>query len=87
MSDDQNKPEHTPAQAPANEPTPASAPAPAPAPASKLIPTKRSTLLWMLVVLIVGILVILWAWRIGPFATSVQQTDNSYVKGKTTILS
>ncbi|MEA1229492.1 HlyD family secretion protein [Acinetobacter sp. IRS14] len=85
MSDDQNKPEPTPAQAPANEPTPA--PAPAPAPASKLIPTKRSTLLWMLGVLIVGILVILWAWRIGPFATSVQQTDNSYVKGKTTILS
>jgi multidrug resistance efflux pump len=63
------------------------APAPAPAPASKLIPTKRSTLLWMLGVLIIGILVILWAWRIGPFATSVQQTDNSYVKGKTTILS
>ncbi|MGP4770424.1 HlyD family secretion protein [Acinetobacter sp. PFS20] len=81
MSDDQNKPEPTPAQAPANEPTPP------PAPTSKLIPTKRSTLLWMLGVLIVGILVILWAWRIGPFATSVQQTDNSYVKGKTTILS
>ena len=40
---------------------------------SKLIPTKRSTLLWMLGVLIIGILVILWAWRIGPFATSVQQ--------------
>ena len=35
------------------------APAPAPAPASKLIPTKRSTLLWMLGVLIIGILVIL----------------------------
>lgn len=83
MSDDQNKPEQTPAQTSNNEPTPA--PAPAPAPASKLIPTKRSTLLWMLGVLIIGILVILWAWRIGPFATSVQQTDNSYVKGKTTI--
>lgn len=79
MSDDQNKPEQTPAQTSNNEPTPA--------PASKLIPTKRSTLLWMLGVLIIGILVILWAWRIGPFATSVQQTDNSYVKGKTTILS
>ncbi|MFV5406384.1 biotin/lipoyl-binding protein, partial [Acinetobacter sp. 228] len=77
MSDDQNKPEQTPAQTSNNEP----------APASKLIPTKRSTLLWMLGVLIIGILVILWAWRIGPFATSVQQTDNSYVKGKTTILS
>ncbi|MFW1798399.1 HlyD family secretion protein, partial [Acinetobacter guillouiae] len=83
MSDDQNKPEQSPAQVPANEPTPA----PAPAPASKLIPTKSSTLFWMLGVLIIGILVILWAWRIGPFATSVQQTDNSYVKGKTTILS
>ncbi len=43
MSDDQNKPEQTPAQTSNNEPTPA--PAPAPAPASKLIPTKRSTLL------------------------------------------
>lgn len=64
MSDDQNKPEQTPAQTSNNEPTPA--PAPAPAPASKLIPTKRSTLLWMLGVLIIGILVILWAWRIGP---------------------
>jgi len=85
MSDDQNKPEQSPAQTSNNEPTPA--PAPAPAPASKLIPTKRSTLLWMLGVLIIGILVILWAWRIGPFATSVQQTDNSYVKGKTTVLS
>ncbi len=84
MSDDQNKPEQTPAQTSNNEPTPAPAPAPATA---KLIPTKRSTLLWMLGVLIIGILVILWAWRIGPFATSVQQTDNSYVKGKTTILS
>lgn len=62
MSDDQNKPEQSPAQTSNNEPTPA----PAPAPASKLIPTKRSTLLWMLGVLIIGILVILWAWRIGP---------------------
>ncbi len=49
MSDDQNKPEQTPAQTSNNEPTPA--------PASKLIPTKRSTLLWMLGVLIIGILV------------------------------
>ncbi|MFT4020138.1 MAG: HlyD family secretion protein, partial [Acinetobacter sp.] len=56
-------------------------------PASKLIATRHSTLLWMFVVLIIGILVILWAWRIGPFATSIQQTDNSYIKGKTTVLS
>ncbi|KFK91667.1 HlyD family secretion protein, partial [Serratia sp. Ag2] len=60
---------------------------PPPPPTSKLIKTKRSTLWWMLLVLIVGITIILWAWRIGPFHTAVEQTDNSYVKGKTTILS
>lgn len=82
MSDDQNKTEQTPSQT-VPEPMTESVPAPA----SKLIKTKRSTLWWMLLVLIAGILVILWAWRIGPFATAVQQTDNSYVKGKTTVLS
>ncbi|HIQ33202.1 HlyD family secretion protein [Acinetobacter venetianus] len=62
-------------------------PPPPPPPTSKLIKTKRSTLWWMLLVLLVGITIILWAWRIGPFHTAVEQTDNSYVKGKTTILS
>ena len=62
-------------------------PPPPPPTTSKLIKTKRSTLWWMLLVLIVGITIILWAWRIGPFHTEIEQTDNSYVKGKTTILS
>ncbi len=56
-------------------------------PSSKLISTKISTLWWMLVVLLIGIFIILWAWRIGPFHSSIEQTDNSYIKGKTTILS
>jgi len=67
--------------------TPNQLPPPPPPPTSKLIKTKRSTLWWMLLVLLVGITIILWAWRIGPFHTAVEQTDNSYVKGKTTILS
>ena len=62
-------------------------PPPPPPTTSKLIKTKRSTLWWMVLVLIVGITIILWAWRIGPFHTAIEQTDNSYVKGKTTILS
>ncbi|MBJ9985982.1 HlyD family secretion protein [Acinetobacter sp. S40] len=53
----------------------------------KLIPTKKSTLAIMLVVLLVGVGLIMWAWRIGPFHTVIEQTDNSYVKGKTTVLS
>lgn len=53
----------------------------------KLIPTKKSTLFIMFFVLLVGIGLIMWAWRIGPFHTIIEQTDNSYVKGKTTVLS
>lgn len=53
----------------------------------KLIPTKKSTLAIMFIVLLVGLGLIMWAWRIGPFHTAIEQTDNSYVKGKTTVLS
>ena len=48
---------------------------------------QKSTLILMFFVLLVGIGLIMWAWQIGPFQTALQQTDNSYVKGKTTVLS
>lgn len=57
------------------------------APPSKLIPTAKRTLILMFLVLIIGIGIILWAWKIGPFDSAVESTDNSYVKGKTTVLS
>lgn len=41
----------------------------------------------MFFVLLAGIAIILWAWKIGPFHSNVESTENSYVKGKTTILS
>ena len=56
-------------------------------PSSKLIVTRKSTLWWMLLVLLVGITIIMWAWRIGPFNSPIEQTDNSYIRGQTTILS
>lgn len=95
MSEEQDKPENelTQTAEPKEPATPAKAPdavaqmPPPPPPASKLIKTKSSTLWWMLGVLLVGIIIILWAWRIGPFHTAIEQTDNSYIKGKTTILS
>ncbi len=59
----------------------------APPPSSKLIPTARRTLLLMFLVLLVGIGLIMWAWQIGPFQNTLQSTENSYVKGKTTVLS
>lgn len=95
MSEEQDKPKNELPQSsePKQPATPVEVPdavaqmPPPPPPASKLIKTKSSTLWWMLVVLLVGIIIILWAWRIGPFHTAIEQTDNSYVKGKTTILS
>lgn len=58
-----------------------------PIPSSKLIPTPKHVLWWMLLVFVIGVTIILWAWRIGPFNTAIEKTDNSYIKGKTTILS
>ena len=68
----------------AEQPT---ATAPITPPSSKLIPTAKRTLILMFLVLIIGIGIILWAWKIGPFNSAVESTDNSYVKGKTTVLS
>ncbi|OOW16605.1 HlyD family secretion protein [Acinetobacter sp. MF4640] len=66
---------------------PAVAATPITPPSSKLIPTAKRTLILMFLVLIIGIGIILWAWKIGPFDSAVESTDNSYVKGKTTVLS
>ena len=64
-----------------------SAPQAAPAPSSKLIPTAKRTLVLMFLVFMIGIALIMWAWKIGPFENTIQSTENSYVKGKTTVLS
>ncbi len=61
--------------------------APTPTPSSKLIPTAKRTLVLMFLVLLIGIAVIMRAWKIGPFESTIESTDNSYVKGKTTVLS
>lgn len=58
-----------------------------PVPSSKLISTDKKVLLMMLFILLIGISMILWAWKIGPFDSAVESTDNSYIKGKTTVLS
>ncbi len=59
----------------------------APVPPEKLIRPTFFTLFIMLIVFMVGVVVILWAWGIGPFNTPLEQTDNSYVRGPSTILS
>ena len=53
----------------------------------KIINPRPLTLIIMLVVFLLGVGVILWAWHLGPFNTPLQQTENSYVKGNITLLS
>jgi multidrug resistance efflux pump len=48
---------------------------------------RAKTTLAVLAVGIAGILLILYAWRLPPFATSVQTTDNAYVRGAVTLIS
>lgn len=83
MSQDQNETEQAPNQGQITEPTIQ----PTPVPSSKLIPTATRTLILMFFVLLIGITIILSAWKIGPFNNSIESTDNSYIKGKTTVLS
>jgi multidrug resistance efflux pump len=36
---------------------------------------------------VVGVLLILYAWKLPPFETTVEMTDNAYVRGNVTVLS
>ncbi|MFC5463115.1 HlyD family secretion protein [Massilia niabensis] len=52
----------------------------------KYIKPKRSTVILMAGVALVAIFLILFAWKLGPFKTSVVETDNAYVRGAITVL-
>jgi len=76
---------HTPAST--TPPAPATAPiVPSPSPTPKKErPSLRSALL-MAVVALLGIVLVLRAWNIGPFQTADISTDNAYVRGQVTVL-
>ncbi len=56
-----------------------------PPPPKYLRPGQRSVVLMVLVAL-VGIALILWAWNLWPFRSAVVATDNAYVRGPVTVL-
>lgn len=35
---------------------------------------------------VMGVLLVLWAWRLPPFHSGVQRTDNAYVRGQVTVI-
>ncbi|MEX8195155.1 HlyD family secretion protein [Comamonas guangdongensis] len=83
MSDSQNQAAAAPA-APASAPA-AAAPAALPPTPKKIQPSLRSVLI-MAVVALAGILLVLRAWNLWPFNSSVVSTDNAYVRGAVTVL-
>lgn len=69
---------------PAAPSSPAAPAAPAAAP-----PEPKKTVMFTVVVVtaaIVGVLLILWAWKLPPFVGAVQHTDNAYVRGQVTVI-
>jgi len=61
-------------------------PAHAPSLPPKVIKPSRRSVIVMAFVLLGGLLLILWAWNLGPFKTTRVTTDNAYVRGQMTVL-
>ena len=41
----------------------------------------------LIALIVIGVALILYAWKLPPFTPTVQQTNNAFVKGQTTIIS
>ena len=75
-----------------NNPPPAATPAPAPAPATPAAaPQPERRLQWLSTiafafVAVVGVLVVLYAWRLPPFTSPIVTTENATVRGQVTVI-
>ena len=46
----------------------------------------RTAVIVILALVVAGMAAVLAAWRIGPFATSTETTDNAYIRGRVTVI-
>ena len=53
----------------------------------KFLKASPAAIVAMALVAMVGVALILHAWKLGPFQTRVETTDNAYVRGAVTVLS
>ncbi|MBD1552441.1 HlyD family secretion protein [Pseudomonas typographi] len=79
-----NAPDAHPPASPATAPV-ADGSAPAQDP-PKVIKPRRGTVIAMLLVALVGIMAILYAWRFWPFTSAITTTENAYVRGQITVM-
>jgi multidrug resistance efflux pump len=96
MTDTRQPPQSPVAATPVTEARAAENAAAAAAPAAPTAPVgsgwrpprpSRSALIVAIVLSAIGIGAVLYAWRLPPFATANQATDNAYVRGRTTVIS
>ncbi|MFG6282557.1 secretion protein HlyD [Arthrobacter sp. TPD3018] len=85
MTDIRNPVDSTPAteEAQAEAATPPSAPSGS---GWRPQPPSRTAMIVIAILAIGGVLAVLAAWRLPPFATANQSTDNAYVRGRTTVI-
>ena len=69
----------------ATAPAPQSSTAAAPA-IAKTVKASRTAVIAMVFVALAGLMMIMWGWHLGPFATAMERTDNAYVRGQITVL-
>ncbi len=74
------------ANAPEPQQTASPAPPAAPPAVAKTVKPSKTAVIAMFFVAVAGVLMILWAWHLGPFATALERTDNAYVRGQITVL-
>jgi len=70
---------------PPTDAAPAATPSPG-APVSKYQTPGRTAVVVMVMVALVGIALILRAWQLWPFTSTIATTDNAYVRGQITVL-
>ncbi|MGF6872802.1 HlyD family secretion protein [Paraburkholderia sp. MM5477-R1] len=83
-----NTPNTGPSKAVTEPPAAAATPDPLAAPRGWRPPEKNpATIIAIVLLAIVAILVVLYAWRLPPFAGLPEKTDNAYVRGFVTVIS
>ncbi len=68
---------------------PAPAPAPAPAAPQPQPPPPANRVMWTVVLIAVALLgmgLVMYAWKLPPFSRTAQRTDNAYVRGQVTVI-
>jgi multidrug resistance efflux pump len=75
-----------PAAAPASAPVSAPAPAPAAAPGQPDKPHQWLAVAGFALIALIGVLVVLYAWRLPPFTSPIVSTENALVRGQVTVI-